>query len=145
MARSKSLEALFGLMYAVKVQFAQELGAEGLSIAPMHIKLLKRLSACDNCTAQEIALAFRRDKAQIARLVQDLIRANLIARSPNPADKRSHLLELTTAGRNALRQTKKIDDRVIEKMLAGTSAADGASFISIAEKYKANLEIDQES
>lgn len=50
-------------------------------------------------TQQAIGLKTRMDKVSVSRAATSLIDRGLIARQPNPADQRSHLLTLTAAGR----------------------------------------------
>lgn len=50
-------------------------------------------------TQQEIGARTRMDKVTVSRAAVALFERGLIARAPNPADGRSHLLTLTPAGR----------------------------------------------
>ncbi len=49
-------------------------------------------------TQAALADAIRADKTRIIPVLDDLQQRGLIERSPDPADRRSHLLSLTTAG-----------------------------------------------
>ena len=51
-------------------------------------------------TQAALAEAIRADKTRIIPVLDDLQRRGLIERSPDPADRRSHLLSLTSAGRH---------------------------------------------
>ncbi len=54
----------------------------------------------DGITQQEIGVRTRMDKVTVSRAAIALAGRHLIERRPNPADRRSHLLVLTEAGRS---------------------------------------------
>lgn len=139
------LESLFQLMYAVRATLSDDLAKEDVGVAPMQVKVLKMIKARRQCTAQDIAETFRRDKAQIARLIQNLISQNLINRAPNPADKRSQLLELNDNALRILRQTKRIESGLMDKMFTDVSASEQALFVSLAKRLRSNLEADRKT
>ncbi|MFK8054411.1 MAG: MarR family winged helix-turn-helix transcriptional regulator [Woeseiaceae bacterium] len=142
MPKDKHLEAVFRLMHAIKSQFSAELSAENVPLAPMHVKVLKKLNRQSSCTARDIGMSFRRDKAQIARLIHDLSDAGLVVRAPNPQDKRSQIISLSDSGRELLSKTEAIDKRVIKKMFNGVEQADQAAFLRLARQLHDNLESD---
>lgn len=53
------------------------------------------------CSAQQLASRSGRDKAQVARALKALEGRHLIARTPDPDDRRRALLTLTDTGRDA--------------------------------------------
>jgi len=57
-------------------------------------------------TQAALADAIRADKTRIIPVLDDLQQRGLIERSPDPADRRSHLLSLTTAGRHVHRAAR---------------------------------------
>lgn len=139
MSERKLLESFFQLMHTAKAELTEELSNHGLSVAPMHIKLIKVLSKKAPCTAQYLAETLGRDKAQITRLVQDLVAANLVVRSPNPDDKRSQLLHLEQGAMDILEKMSVIEKRMMARMCNGVSDEEQALFISLANKFKCNL------
>lgn len=140
MTTPQLIESMFRLMRSFKSCLSAELEAEGLSIAPMHMKLLKMIAAMDECTAQRIAQAIHRDKAQVNRVVQDLVAQEMIERSPNPADKRSQLLSLSDKGEAALQSMKAVENRVLCRMTHGIEIENQQVFITLAEQLRSNLQ-----
>jgi DNA-binding MarR family transcriptional regulator len=57
-------------------------------------------------TQAALADAIRADKTRIIAVLDDLQQRGLIERSPDPADRRSHLLSLTTAGKHVHRAAR---------------------------------------
>lgn len=139
------MESLFKLMYAVKTELSEQLSASGVSVAPMHIKLLKMLSVKAPCTAQNLAESLSRDKAQITRLVQDLLAAQLIERTPNPEDKRSQLLNLRQEALDVLKTMDSIENRIMDRMSSEVSEEEKQLFIMLANKFKNNLRPSEKS
>ena len=140
MTTPQLIESMFRLMRSFKSRLSAELETEGLSIAPMHMKLLKMIAAMDECTAQRIAQAINRDKAQVNRVVQDLVAQAMIERSPNPVDKRSQLLRLSDKGEAALQSMKAVENRVLCRMTHGIEIENQQTFIALAEQLRSNLQ-----
>ena len=140
MTTPQLIESMFRLMRSFKSRLSAELEAEGLSIAPMHMKLLKMIAAMDECTAQRIAQSINRDKAQVNRVVKELVAQEMIARSPNPVDKRSQLLSLSDKGEAALQSMKAVENRVLGRMTDGIEIENQQTFIALAEQLRSNLQ-----
>lgn len=138
------LDTLFQLLFALKTQLSAELVRQGIHVAPMHIRLLKLLNREAPCTAQKLVGIMGRDKAQITRLVQDLLTAELIKRVQNPADKRSQLLSLRARGTAALKKMDLIEDNLVAEMSSEVDVDDKQRFLSVASKFESNLRGDNE-
>jgi DNA-binding MarR family transcriptional regulator len=61
------------------------------------------------CTQTQLADALRLQKSTVSRLVDQLEARDLVVRTPNPGDHRSHLVELTANG--ATRAERLVDAR----------------------------------
>ena len=62
-------------------------------------RLIAVIAEHDGITQQAIGLRTRMDKVTVSRAAVALTGRGLIARRPNPQDRRSHLLVLTASGR----------------------------------------------
>src|SRR5271169_5873405 len=69
-------------------------------------------------TQAALAQAIRADKSRIIGVLDELQQAGLIQRQPDPADRRVHLLSLTSAGRE-LRESVQSGIRRNEELLLG--------------------------
>ncbi|MFA0442076.1 MarR family transcriptional regulator [Vibrio sp. 10N.286.49.C2] len=139
MPNQKSLDSLFHLMHAVKRNMHNHIEQLGLSIAPMHVRVLKIINAKDSCTAHDIASLLDRDKAQVTRLLNTLLAEAFIAKAPNPKDKRSQCLRVTDKGKEIVEKISGVDSHVLVNLTKGLSKDDLAKFQEIAEKMKHNM------
>nr|WP_067290240.1 MarR family winged helix-turn-helix transcriptional regulator [Marinobacterium profundum] len=136
-------EALHRLLHAYKRAMRQSFQAHGIDLAISHIRTLKvihyHLRSKQPCTAQLIVTRLERDKAQIARLLQDLLAAELIEKHPNPEDRRSQILRLTQAGSAVLERIAHAEQDAGLQMAQGLSHEEMQSFIRLANAMTGNL------
>jgi len=86
----------------------------------------------DGPTRTQVALAaaIGADKTRLIPVLDDLQRRGLIAREPDPADRRVRLLSLTPAGRD-MRRVVRADIRAAEEsLLAGLPEGDRAGLLA---------------
>lgn len=87
-----------------------------------------------------IAAAFGLDPSTITRQVQALEKAGLAVRSPDHADRRASILDLTEEGLDALNRTREFRRQRLEELLRDWSDGDRNEFGRLLEKF--NLSID---
>ncbi|MBU2925993.1 MarR family transcriptional regulator [Colwellia sp. 4_MG-2023] len=132
-------EAIFGLVHAVRNNMKQEIKLLSIDLAPMHLKSLKVISIIDNCTGQKLADFMGRDKAQINRLIKELVSQELITKIDNENDKRSHLLKLSIKGDKIIELFKIAEKRVFNKMANDISPEKIDDFIQLTQILQSNL------
>tara|TARA_B110000196_G_scaffold283108_1_gene264823 strand:+ start:793 stop:1263 length:471 start_codon:yes stop_codon:yes gene_type:complete len=132
-------EALFNLVHAVRNNMKQEIKLLNIDLSPMHLKSLKVISHIDDCTGQKLADFMGRDKAQINRLIKELLSQELIIKTDNEKDKRSHLLTLSVKGIEIITLFKTAEKQLFDKMVNNVSAEEIADFIQLTQTLKANL------
>lgn len=81
---------------------------------------------------QEVADRMGVDRTTMVALIDDLEAKNLVARQPDPADRRRNVTALTTSGRRTLRRA------VVATEKAERRAVDGMSDTELA-RFKASL------
>ncbi len=135
-----TVEATFHLAHAIKQQLNSQLETQKLGIAAMHVRVLKVIGKSNSSTAIDISGLFKRDKAQITRLVNQLIDQGFVQKTPNPDDKRSQLLELTSTGRALQERLRTLSDDMENQMAQGIEAEDLDTFKKVAQKMTRNLE-----
>jgi DNA-binding MarR family transcriptional regulator len=64
------------------------------------------------------------DASTVSRHVQHLEATGYLARTPDPADRRATLIELTGSGQALLRQALAVRGRLLDDVLAGWAPAD---------------------
>ncbi|NKF50827.1 MarR family transcriptional regulator [Shewanella sp. WXL01] len=139
MSKPASLENIFKLLHAVKKQMHQHIEEADLGITPMHVRVLKIIGGKPACTAIDVANFLGRDKAQVTRLLNTLMHQELIAKRPNPNDKRSQCLCVTDAGEDVLATVADIDLKVTSKMTQGLSDEQQLVFEQTVSKIVDNL------
>jgi MarR family transcriptional regulator for hemolysin len=81
-------------------QFAQRnIRQSGLDITIDQWLVLKTILDHPDLTQKEIAAIVFKDYASITRIIDLLVKRGYLRRSPHPADKRQHQLDLTTLGK----------------------------------------------
>jgi len=105
------------------------LKAHGLSMWGYIV--LSRLSRRPAATQLALAQAIGYDKTRLIALLDELERDGLIAREPDPADRRAHTVRLTPAG-EARHASAQADIRTMEAELLGhLSAAEQRSLLAV--------------
>lgn len=133
-------ETLFELIHTVRNNILHKVKMLNLDLTPMHLKSLKVISKVEQCTGQKLASVMGRDKAQINRLIKELVAQALVLKKDHVQDKRSQILVLTPAGQAIMKTFKQAEKEVFEKMLADVPHSQLTAFVETAEKLKANLE-----
>ena len=94
--------------------------------------VLSALQDAPQSTQSALAEKIGADKTRIITTLDDLQAAGLIAREPDPADRRARLLSITPAGRRARRQVQDEIQRNEERVLAELPPAERGAFLRAA-------------
>ncbi|ANG62775.1 transcriptional regulator [Marinobacterium aestuarii] len=137
-------EALHQLLHAYKRALQQSFLEHGITFGIAHIRSLKVIRAAQaspesDCTAQQIAARLQRDKAQIARLVKDLLAAELIEKQDNAQDRRSQILRLTPAGEAMYARIQAAERHTSQRMAKGLNEDEVHTFVRLAKGMTRNL------
>ncbi|MBU6955577.1 MarR family winged helix-turn-helix transcriptional regulator [Hahella sp. HN01] len=136
-------ESLHRLLHAYKRAMRQAYQEVNLTLAVSHIRSLKVINHAREkntlCTAQVIAERLQRDKAQITRVVKDLLEEGLIEKRDNPEDRRSQLLHLTQKGVDAYKTIKEVEALAGSRMAQGLNADEIREFVKLANAMAENL------
>src|SRR5260370_14119588 len=96
---------LVQLGFHVAAAFSKRLAPLGLE--PRHFGMLTRLAANEGRSQQAIGELMGLNPTRMVILVDELEKVGLVERRRNPADRRSHALYLTAAGREKLREAQQ--------------------------------------
>lgn len=132
-------EALFKLMHSVRLSIGQQVKQLNLDLSPMHFKSLKVISKIDGCNGQKLADFLGRDKAQINRLIKELVNQELVIKSDDPNDKRSQLLSLSQQGEDIMSKFKVLERQTFNNMVQGVDSEQIEQFIEVANKLRSNI------
>lgn len=137
-------DVLFSVMHGYKTTIRHNIRAQTLGLNGMHVRVLHALeSDAQLATANDIVQKLQRDKAQVARLIKELISMELIVKSKNPNDKRSQLLQLTEQGIELTQKIRQAQNKVVEQMVAGITPTELDQFKVIMDKMINNLQTAQ--
>lgn len=84
---------------------------------PAAYKVFLTIARRDSITSSTLADLLDSDKGYVSRLVRDVEERGLVQRSPDPADRRAHLLTLTPAGRRAFDKARAPREKLIATAL----------------------------
>ncbi|AMJ95432.1 MarR family transcriptional regulator [Alteromonas stellipolaris] len=133
-------DALFNLLNTIRNTILSEIKNTPLALAPMQLKSLKIISQIDACTGQKLTDFLGRDKAQINRLIKELVENDLVRKVQSEEDKRSQILSLTESGKRALEIFVEIEERVFSDMLKDVSDEEKEIFKKLVLTFKHNLD-----
>jgi DNA-binding MarR family transcriptional regulator len=142
MQRPSLSHALQQVAHAYRSHMVQTIRDADLPLPGTHVRALKAVCYMEGCTAQRIAQRMRRDKAQITRVLNDLLEAGLINKASNPADKRSQLLHPTPAGEAMMQRIQQLEELTLGRMTRDLTQQEVEHFIRIAWHMTQNLEGD---
>ena len=132
----RPLETLGGLISLLRsdlsAYLSERLAAYGLT--PGLYLFLRAVGERQGATPSEIAAATRADSGHTARSLQKLEERGLLARSPNPADRRSTALRLTPAGEEALAGCRGLFAEWDQQMLSGLTEAERQTLFPLLAK-----------
>ncbi|MDX6915219.1 MarR family transcriptional regulator [Pectobacterium carotovorum] len=132
------MKALFALLESYKAQMQEQMKAHDISLDVVHIRLCKIIATEGRITPQSLAKMVGRDKAQITRMVAELVKRDYVRKIDNPDDGRSVWLSLSDKGvaftQVFLHQGKQIE----AQMLQALSPDEQATFSALLEKITAN-------
>jgi DNA-binding MarR family transcriptional regulator len=102
--------------------------------------LLARLARSEPIRLSEVATAFGVDKSTITPQAQRLEREGLIARKPDPRDRRAALLHVTRTGHAALSRLHKTRASMFEEILADWPERERAQAVKVLTRLAGQLD-----
>jgi DNA-binding MarR family transcriptional regulator len=89
---------------------------EGSGITPDEYAVLSAIGVLRSTTPTELATRLGVPPTTISRYVASFVERRLVERAPNPADRRSYLLEVTEDGREVIRKIVPRFRRIVEEL-----------------------------
>ena len=116
MLNHRDIANLSHLLNAFKSRLAEAFARRDLEYPPMQIKVLRLISSRGACTALHVAQTLDRDKAQVTRLLQALVREGVLLKKDHPSDKRSQLLSLSAHGEQVFADMQAAEQEALAEM-----------------------------
>ncbi|MFG6667514.1 MarR family winged helix-turn-helix transcriptional regulator [Halomonas sp. HNIBRBA4712] len=140
MYRRYLADPLQQLTHAYRAHMRRTIEAADIGVPAVHVRALKGIADAAPCTAQGLATSLRRDRAQITRMLKDLLDAGLIEKRDHPSDRRSQWLTLTARGEAMLTQVQRLEEAAAARMTEGLSAREVEDFIRLARHMAERLD-----
>ena len=97
---------------------------EALGLTPPHAGLLRMIAASAGVNQQQVALSLGMFPSRMVALVDELQERKLVERQPNPQDRRTYSLVLTTEGRRVLEAIGRVAREHQDALLGALSKAE---------------------
>jgi DNA-binding MarR family transcriptional regulator len=113
----------------------------GWELAPVHYRLLRIVEATEpqRPTVTEIGDALLTDKARASRLVDEVVRAGLVARRVGRLDRRRREVELSERGRDVMARARDVRHRWLHEALAGWPEAEVGRLADLLGRFNDTL------
>ncbi len=133
-------EVAFRLSYDLTQQIAPHIGKLEVKPAPLQIRAMRQIWSSESTTSQDIAVALKKDKSQVKRIVDELCAMELINRAPHPTDRRSKILQLTQKGNDFFTAIEAIEATFSQQLIEGISEQDLTTFFKVSDMLTANMQ-----
>jgi DNA-binding MarR family transcriptional regulator len=137
---SSLANTLFALMQNYRVTIREAINAGELGLNAMHVRCLHIIAATPQCTANDIVNQTQRDKAQIARLVKELLALNLIDKNASEHDKRCFILSFTAQGCALYDKLLNAEQHVNAQMCKNLNPQQINDFLDTAQQMIKNMD-----
>lgn len=101
---------------------AEALAQEGMRM--MHHAVLTAIAEQEPVSQAQLSRSLGIDPKEVVGLVNDLERDGLVARGPDPADRRKNAVDLSARGRDRLRRTRRHGEEANDVLTAALSPAE---------------------
>ena len=139
MPQTSLSSALFTLAQSYRVTVREAINANELGLNALHVRCLHIIAETQHCTANDIVTKTGRDKAQIARLVKELIKLELVSKCADENDKRCLILSFTDQGSALFSRLEVAEQEVDAKLCHGLTDQQVRDFIAIATTMIENI------
>jgi DNA-binding MarR family transcriptional regulator len=138
-----SMPEIFQLVERVekKLKQIQRETIKETNLTPPQYVVMTLLWEQDSRPFKELAAAVQCTRATMTGLVDTLEKKNLVARAPNPNDRRSLLVKLTDEGKNLQKSTPTLD-RIFHGCCVGLKPEEAHQLSYLLKKLDASLSID---
>lgn len=133
------LDQIRDLVHDLKAQTQASLRLEGTGLSPLEARALSFFARHPGAPQAELVHAAHRDKAQVTRLVRELVERSLLERTEVEGDRRSHGLRLTEAGKLLHKDVKRQRRQLAETALDGLNGEQRRQLAGLLEHLRANV------
>jgi len=131
---------LFDLIFIIQIEMKKVVKNTGVDLSPVEILVLRTLVEHGEVTQQQLAERLSKDKAQITRLIQGLVKKQLILKQRNPHDKRSFVVTAKDKVKKKMSGFIEYERSIVQKMLEGATDKDIGNMEKMLRLMKSNIE-----
>ncbi|WP_209123661.1 MarR family winged helix-turn-helix transcriptional regulator [Alkalihalobacillus sp. BA299] len=102
--------------------------------------IMIRLWEEDGLTQQQLATLTGKDQPSVSRLINNMVRRELVKRVPHPVDGRTNLIFLTSEGKKLQIGLIEQAQKTIQQITEGIPQDDLAVFLRVLDKVNKNLQ-----
>ncbi|MFJ4103047.1 MarR family winged helix-turn-helix transcriptional regulator [Amycolatopsis japonica] len=117
---------------------AEALAREGLRM--MHHAVLASVAELGPVSQADLGRTLRVDPKDMVAIVNDLHREGLIARTPDPADRRKNAISISAAGSRRLRRTEKLGDEANDELTSALTPAERDQLVDLLARIVSPVE-----
>lgn len=101
--------------------------------------VLKRLNEVDNITQKELSERSEKDQATLTKILDLLEKRELVARKPNPADRRSYLIDITDNGKGLTEELIPLVENIFANLIGDISKEQLGQYIDVLNRLHQNI------
>lgn len=132
-------EVAFRLSYDMRTHISPKLGHVGMNLAPQQLRAMRLIWSQENTTLVDLSKTLKRDKGQVTRIIDELVKAGMVKREPNPADKRSKLLKLTEKGYGTFEAIEQVEADFSDELIKGIKKEHLDIFFFVSDQLSKNM------
>jgi len=112
----------------------QGFAESGTGLRGYHYRLLAALAEGGPASQADLARGTSVDRSDVVSVLGDLEQAGLVARTPDPANRRRNIVSLTSAGKRRLAALDRVVDEIQERVLAPLSEPQRKQLLSLLRR-----------
>jgi DNA-binding MarR family transcriptional regulator len=117
---------------------ADALAREGMRM--MHHAVLAAVAERGPVSQADLGRMLHVDPKDMVAIIDDLHRDGLIARAPDPVDRRKNAISISAAGSRRLRRTEKLGDEANDELTAALTPAERNQLVELLARIVAPVE-----
>ena len=127
------------LSFILRKELTIKFRENGFQISPEEWGMLLNLWQQDGWTPTELADQTIRDRTTVTRLIDGMVKKNLVTREIDPDDRRRSLILLTPHGKSIQQQVVPIAQGLIQQSLEGVSPEDIHHVVRVLRQMTQNI------
>ena len=133
------LDALHNLTMAYRAHMRDALQAQALDLTPNELRVLLFVGQHPLCTHKDVVQHTGWDKAQVARVLQQMENVAWLQRMPHAQDRRSRCLQLGQRGAQVFGALRDHHEQLGMQMLRGSDPEQQQQLLALLQHMQGNL------